>query len=92
MRMCRTLDLTSNRISGSIPQTVSNMTSLTAFVMKQNMLTGTLPDGFAAAVGLRYYQVYMGILVMTCAYLYGSITSNCNSASHVIVCQSSSCN
>lgn len=53
IRVCRTLDLASNKFTGPLPADVNKMTSLSLFAVQYNQFSGTIPATFGQLTNLK---------------------------------------
>eukprot|EP00026_Physarum_polycephalum_P014135 Phypoly_transcript_14613.p1 GENE.Phypoly_transcript_14613~~Phypoly_transcript_14613.p1 ORF type:complete len:217 (+),score=28.18 Phypoly_transcript_14613:312-962(+) len=54
--------LDENRLEGTIPASLTNLTKLTQFDISQNNLTGTVPTGFGNLTGLHLFWISDNLL------------------------------
>ena len=61
------INLSSNSLSGTIPSTITALTSLTEIAFYSNSLTGTIPSAMSALTSLKYLSLKNNYLTMGAA-------------------------
>ncbi|KAK3254782.1 hypothetical protein CYMTET_36013 [Cymbomonas tetramitiformis] len=72
---CSSLDLGTRSLTGSIPNSMVNLTSLTQLDLQNNRLTGTMPTELGASTVLAYLYMHTNSLTGTVPTELGALTA-----------------
>jgi gliding motility-associated-like protein len=70
-----TIDLRNNNLTGFLPPTIGNLTSLQSLQFDQNSIGGSIPNSIGNLIGLQYFSIIINQLTGTIPSSLGNLTS-----------------
>jgi gliding motility-associated-like protein len=70
-----TIDLRNNNLSGILPSTIGNLTSLQSLQFDQNSIGGSIPNSIGNLISLQYFSIIINQLTGSIPSSLGNLTS-----------------